>query len=119
MPKYKSLFDLEVNQTVNYPSRHLRVMRAPLNIYEDQNDYKFIAKRVFSDGRVMVSVLFVNRDSTDDFSTDVLLDMFEENAVRKHREIIFEVRMGQIKRGIRSNVRKHLRKKSARLLATA
>lgn len=114
MAPRKSMFDMELNQTVNYPSWNVRVTRAPLSVWDRQDDYKFIAKRNYPEG-TMASTMFVAMDQMDDFSTDVLLYMFDENLDKFYSQHTFATRMRQIKRSIRGKVRRHLRRKSARL----
>lgn len=112
------MFDMEINQTVNYPSWNVRVTRSPLSIWDRQDDYKFTAKRNYPEG-TMAATLLVAADDMDDYSTDVLLYMFDENLDSFYQQAMYKKRINEIKRGIRGKVRKHLRRKHNRQISEA
>lgn len=110
MAKKKSLFDMYFGQTVTYSSRDMKVTRC----FSPEGTAEFLVRKTYKE-RHCNSIFKMSEDM--DLDTDAVLDMFEEKLDRQYRAFLFEDRMRQIKRGIRSNVRKHLRKKHGSLPA--
>lgn len=104
MAKKKSLFDMYFGQTVTYSSRSMKVTRC----MSPEGTAEFIVRKTYADSNS--NRIFKMKEDTDR-DADSLLDYFEEKLDQQHKVFLFEDRMLQIKRGIRSKVRKHLRKK--------
>jgi hypothetical protein len=108
----KSLMELVPGQTVNYPSRNMRVTRAFPKHFEDGSFTAFQVKRNYPEGTLSVRCE-VPESLTDIWkdSPEFMLDYFELEADQLYRWSCFKNNMSSIKRGIRANVKRHLRRK--------
>ena len=115
MARKKPLHELIRYQTVNYPSRSMSIQRQADDAPGNQMVFKVYKK--YPDYTLMDPIHVPAELSEDSYDTELFLNMAEEGLDKRHRVLVFQDRMRLVKRGIRGNVRKHLRRKYGTLPA--